>query len=97
MVIRAIDQEACTACGICELVCPNDVIRPDGAGRPYVAFVEDCTACRLCEDRCSLGAITVQLGAARKASEVYAFRQYLIGLGIDVRLSKEDPEEPEGI
>lgn len=84
MVIKSINQEACAVCGVCELVCPNDIIRSDAEGRPYIAYAEDCTACGLCRDRCSFGAITVQLGAARKASEVHAFRQYLIGLGIQV-------------
>ncbi|MBI4322014.1 MAG: ferredoxin family protein [Chloroflexi bacterium] len=83
MTIKNIDANACLCCGICWTICPNDVLRPGEDDIPFIAYVEDCTACKLCEDRCAVNAIQVQPGAAAKANEAFAMRQYLIGLGIN--------------
>ncbi|MBI4316879.1 MAG: ferredoxin family protein [Chloroflexi bacterium] len=83
MTIKHIDVDACIACTICWTICPNDVLRPGPDGIPYIAYVEDCTACKLCEDRCAMSAIQVQPGAAAKANEAFAMRQYLIGLAVN--------------
>ncbi len=87
MTIKSIDANACISCGICWTICPNDVLRPNSDDIPQIVYVQDCTGCKLCEDRCAVSAIDVAMGAARKANENLAMRQYLIGLGIEV--SKE--------
>ncbi|MBI4318003.1 MAG: ferredoxin family protein [Chloroflexi bacterium] len=82
MTVNHIDLGACLRCGICSAVCPNDVLREAQDHTPYIAYPEDCTACRLCEERCTFDAIAVKPGAVKKSSEIFAFRQYLIGLGL---------------
>lgn len=52
-----IDQEACTSCGICLPVCPEDAIEFDFATFEYVINPETCTACGICFDTCNNGAI----------------------------------------
>ncbi|MBI4322018.1 MAG: 4Fe-4S binding protein [Chloroflexi bacterium] len=52
-------------------------------------YPEDCTACRLCEERCTFDAITVKPGAVKKSSEIFAFRQYLIGLGLQTNTNTD--------
>ncbi len=85
MAIKKIDLNSCVGCGNCALICPNDVIRDrEDSGKPYIAYKEDCTACRLCEAHCSYEAITISAGAAKKSSELYAMRQYCLGLGIKI-------------
>jgi NAD-dependent dihydropyrimidine dehydrogenase PreA subunit len=85
MPIKKIDLNSCVSCGNCTLICPNDVIRERGdSNQPHIAYKEDCTACRLCEDHCAYEAITVTVGAAKKSSELFAMREYCLGLGIKI-------------
>lgn len=59
-MIKTINQADCTGCGICDEVCPLDVIRLDNAsGKAYIAYPEDCMTCFLCELECPEGAIDV--------------------------------------
>ncbi len=64
-MIETIDLARCTGCGICDLVCPADVIHmedqpsPDGlAGMreqrmlPAIRFREHCITCFSCEIFC---------------------------------------------
>lgn len=46
-------MSSCTACGDCVAACPESILRPDTAGRPYVEFDGgECTFCRKCADTC---------------------------------------------
>jgi Pyruvate/2-oxoacid:ferredoxin oxidoreductase delta subunit len=64
-MIEGIDIERCTGCGICDAVCPADVIHmepvavaPGIAGleecklRPVIKFREHCITCFSCEIFC---------------------------------------------
>ena len=82
MTIKSIDLSTCSRCGVCYLVCPNDVIRSKDNTEPVILFKEDCTACALCAERCPFGCITVIPGAAKKFNEVFTMKYYLKGLGI---------------
>jgi NAD-dependent dihydropyrimidine dehydrogenase PreA subunit len=58
MAKPVIDQEMCTACGVCVDECPESALDlvDDVAvlGRP-----DDCTECGTCVDSCPNGAITI--------------------------------------
>lgn len=82
MTIRGFTREGCVACGVCDMICPNDVIRTDGTGYPYIAYPQDCTGCRLCQERCAFEVIDVKPGSNLKFSTDFAMQNYLLGLGI---------------
>lgn len=52
-----IDTSACTSCGLCARICPNDVIK---ASDSEVKFVnrDQCTFCLRCYNFCPVGAVT---------------------------------------
>lgn len=64
-MIESIDLQRCTGCGICDLVCPADVIHMEKAAgaeelagmreqklRPVIKFREHCITCFSCEIFC---------------------------------------------
>lgn len=60
MAIRNIDPDKCTGCGICEDLCPNDVIRMNEQGDlACIKYGSDCSVCFICEEECPGGAIEV--------------------------------------
>lgn len=71
-MIESIEIEKCTGCGICDIVCPADVIHMEPApealpatglrqGRllPVVRFREHCITCFNCEIFCPEGIVDV--------------------------------------
>ena len=56
-----LDQEKCTGCGMCEVVCPHRVFKAD---RPKARFVDRdaCIECGACAANCPAAAITVTPG-----------------------------------
>jgi len=59
-MIKSIDQDKCTGCGICADICPVDTFRIDSdKGKASIAYPEDCLTCYLCEMQCPAGAIYV--------------------------------------
>lgn len=61
MSLISFDVEKCTACGICSMICPVNIIMPGEKGAPslpteYEAF---CTRCGHCEAVCPTNAIMV--------------------------------------
>ncbi len=49
-------SKECTACGVCQQVCPKDNIKVDN--RPY--FENKCCACLACVNMCPQKAITIK-------------------------------------
>ncbi len=56
----------CTACGICEKTCPDELIKvtPAGKGKErfpqdYEVNIENCMFCGLCVESCPFGAVTM--------------------------------------
>jgi NAD-dependent dihydropyrimidine dehydrogenase PreA subunit len=59
-VIKKIDPQTCTGCGICVEVCPTDVIRMDEAsGKAVIRYYENCMTCYNCEAECPCGSVDV--------------------------------------
>ncbi len=58
----AIDEAACTRCGICVQVCPTDVFTQEHPGQlPEVRYPDDCQGCFLCEIDCPYLAVKVSI------------------------------------
>ncbi|MBI4768574.1 MAG: 4Fe-4S binding protein [Deltaproteobacteria bacterium] len=53
-MVYKVNQEECSACGLCPDVCPVGAISQVG---PYVIDKESCTECGLCAESCPSGAI----------------------------------------
>jgi NAD-dependent dihydropyrimidine dehydrogenase PreA subunit len=52
-----INEEDCSACGICVDSCPEGVLEIVGDAAQAVNE-DDCTACATCIEECPMGAIT---------------------------------------
>lgn len=58
MIIN-IDLTVCTRCGVCDPVCPADVIHCDTSGTPEIRYIEHCITCFNCEIFCPVNCIDV--------------------------------------
>jgi len=72
MAIDELDQELCSACGICFSICPQDVFRLDEQTRkPIIKYASDCVACWSCELFCPVHCIKVSESRSRKLPAPY--------------------------
>ncbi|MGM0568865.1 MAG: 4Fe-4S binding protein [Elusimicrobiota bacterium] len=53
------DEDKCTHCGACVVMCPTDALRVEGKRREVVFDSEKCIACELCIDPCPVRAMEV--------------------------------------
>lgn len=59
-MIKAIDLTICTRCGLCDPVCPADVIHIDQRTKePVIAHMEHCITCFNCEIFCPVDCVDV--------------------------------------
>ena len=58
-MIRKIDEKVCVGCGICEMICPGDVIVMNDSGKARIGYPQDCWTCFSCELSCPVKAIDV--------------------------------------
>ncbi len=55
-----IDLELCTLCGLCDEVCPGDVIHMDKESNiPVVLYPNECWHCGNCRIRCPVEAMSI--------------------------------------
>ncbi len=46
------DEDKCTHCGVCVVMCPTDALRIDKETRKVIFDSDKCIACELCIDPC---------------------------------------------
>lgn len=54
------DMEKCSACGLCDAICPADAIYfLEDPGEPYLKYPEECWHCGSCRQDCPEEAISI--------------------------------------
>ena len=56
-----ISSGRCTACGICQDVCPGDILYLR-ADRVEVRYADECSNCGICQIECPSSAIEIRFG-----------------------------------
>ena len=51
------DEAKCDLCGLCEEVCPLDILFLDRGKRHLVKYPKECTHCGICVTECPTGAL----------------------------------------
>lgn len=55
-----IDESRCTLCGICQDVCPGDILHIDQGVANLVRYGDECSHCDVCRVECPAGAIEIE-------------------------------------
>jgi len=61
VVTLKLDEEKCIGCGMCLLVCPHAVLKPDN-GRVAIRDRDACMECGACSQNCPVKAVNVRSG-----------------------------------
>jgi NAD-dependent dihydropyrimidine dehydrogenase PreA subunit len=61
VVTLKLNQEACTGCGMCKVVCPHAVFELEN-GKARIDKLNQCMECGACAVNCKFGAIAVRSG-----------------------------------
>jgi NAD-dependent dihydropyrimidine dehydrogenase PreA subunit len=61
VVTLKLDEDKCTGCGMCEIVCPHGVFEVTN-GKASIADRDACMECGACALNCEFGAIQVESG-----------------------------------
>jgi NAD-dependent dihydropyrimidine dehydrogenase PreA subunit len=67
VVTLRLDQEKCTGCGMCLLVCPRAVLRMSN-GTAEIANRDACMECGACARNCPAEALSVRAGVGCAAA-----------------------------
>ena len=73
-MIQSINEVLCVRCGLCEAVCPTDVIRSRD-GKLCIEYPDDCCNCMECLFICPTEAIILVPGAPEKFDIGLRWRQ----------------------
>ena len=71
VVTLALDQEKCVGCGMCLMVCPQEVLSMDN-GSVGILNRDRCMECGACARNCPTEAITVKVGVGCAAALINA-------------------------
>lgn len=55
-----IDASRCNLCGVCQDVCPGDILHTSGGVAGLVRYPDECQHCDICRVECPEGAITIE-------------------------------------
>ena len=87
----------CTACGICEKNCPDELIKvtPEGKGKErfpkdYEVNIENCMFCGICVESCPFDALTMT-----GEYELAVYDRKDLALGIEDLMEPEERKRPE--
>jgi len=69
VVTLALNEERCTGCGTCAVVCPHEVFRLNN-GKVAIVDRDACMECGACATNCPTEAITVQSGVGCAAAVI---------------------------
>ncbi len=106
MSLISFNLEKCTACGICSMVCPINVIIPDKEGFPCFPAEHEafCTHCGHCETICPTNSITANYQAfppEGDTSDIGQIRPDILAKYVQsrrtIRAFKDKPIEKEKI
>ncbi|MFC1706052.1 mercury methylation ferredoxin HgcB [Planctomycetota bacterium] len=64
-----LDEEKCTGCGTCAIVCPHSVLAVEGR-RARIATRDACMECGACATNCPAEAATVEAGVGCAAAVI---------------------------
>ena len=56
-----VNEKLCKQCGICEYICPKQVLKQDMGCFPKVIHPEACVGCKMCQMSCPDFAIEVEV------------------------------------
>jgi adenylylsulfate reductase, subunit B len=59
MMPPTIDAARCTLCGVCQDVCPGDILHIDGGVKRLVRYPDECQHCDICRIECPETAIQI--------------------------------------
>lgn len=66
-MIKAINEIACTGCGLCEKICPADLFRLDNKSQKMkIVYPADCCNCLQCRYICPVDAISFTRAEPKK-------------------------------
>ena len=78
VVTLALDQKKCVGCGMCLMVCPQEVLSMDN-GSAGIENRDRCMECGACARNCPTEAITVKVGVGCAAALIRAVVEVLSG------------------
>ncbi|MPM06389.1 hypothetical protein SDC9_52688 [bioreactor metagenome] len=56
-----VNEKLCKQCGICEYMCPKQVLKQEMGYSPKIVNLKACIGCRLCQMSCPDFAIEVEV------------------------------------
>jgi NAD-dependent dihydropyrimidine dehydrogenase PreA subunit len=91
VVTLQLDQEKCTGCGMCLIVCPHAVLGMDN-GYARIENRDACMECGACAQNCPTQAVTVEAGVGCAAAVINT----ALGRDSSSCCCVIEPKEPEG-
>jgi len=91
VVTLQLDQDKCTGCGMCLIVCPHAVLGMDN-GHARIENRDACMECGACAQNCPTQAVTVEAGVGCAAAVINT----ALGRDSSSCCCVIEPKEPKG-